>query len=72
VTRSKFLPDLCDAEALTVADLSDEAKTLMVVMNAATAISHHKIPLHHTSSLTLPQNCSCSEAGRTRMDFRKA
>ena len=44
-------------EALTVADLSAEAKKFMVVMNAATSIITTKSPYITRSSLTLPQNC---------------
>ena len=44
-------------EALTVADLSAEAKKFMVVMNAATSIITTKSPSITRSSLTLPQNC---------------
>ena len=44
-------------EALTVADLSVEAKKFMVVMNAATSIITTKSPYITRSSVTLPQNC---------------
>jgi branched-chain amino acid transport system substrate-binding protein len=44
-------------EALSVADLSAEAKKFMVVMNAATSIITTKSPYITRSSLTLPQNC---------------
>jgi branched-chain amino acid transport system substrate-binding protein len=44
-------------EALTVADLSAEAKKFMVVMNAATSIITTKSPYMVRVSLTLPQNC---------------
>ncbi len=44
-------------EALTVADLSVEAKKFMVVMNAATSIITTKSPYIVRSSLTVPQNC---------------
>src|SRR5271169_1216148 len=44
-------------EALSVAELSAEAKKLMVVMNAATSIITLKSPYIVRSSLTLPQNC---------------
>jgi branched-chain amino acid transport system substrate-binding protein len=44
-------------EALAVAQLSTEAKKLMVVMNAATSIITLKSPYIVRSSLTLPQNC---------------
>jgi branched-chain amino acid transport system substrate-binding protein len=44
-------------EALTVANLSEEAKKFMVVMNAATSIITTKSPYITRSSLTLPQNC---------------
>jgi branched-chain amino acid transport system substrate-binding protein len=43
-------------EALTVADLSAEAKKFMVVMNAATSIVTTKSPYLTRSSLALPQN----------------
>src|SRR5215470_4173396 len=43
-------------EALTVADLSAEAKKFMVVMNAATAIITTKSPYLTRSSLALAQN----------------
>ena len=42
-------------EALAVADLSEQAKKLMVVMNAATAIITTKSPYIVRSSLTIPQ-----------------
>jgi branched-chain amino acid transport system substrate-binding protein len=44
-------------EALTVADLSAQAKKFMVVMNAATSIITTKSPYMTRSSLTLPQDC---------------
>jgi branched-chain amino acid transport system substrate-binding protein len=44
-------------EAMTVADLSAQAKKLMVVMNAATSIITTKSPYITRSSLTLPQDC---------------
>ncbi len=44
-------------EALTVADLSADAKKFMVVMNAATSIITTKSPYMTRSSVTLPQNC---------------
>jgi branched-chain amino acid transport system substrate-binding protein len=44
-------------EALTVADLSAEAKKFMVVMNAATSIITTKSPYIARTSVTLPQNC---------------
>src|SRR5712692_7665239 len=44
-------------EALTVGDLSAEAKKFMVVMNAATSIITTKSPYMTRVSLTLPQNC---------------
>jgi branched-chain amino acid transport system substrate-binding protein len=44
-------------EALTVGDLSAEAKKFMVVMNAATSIITTKSPYMARVSLTLPQNC---------------
>jgi branched-chain amino acid transport system substrate-binding protein len=45
-------------EALTVADLSAQAKKFMVVMNAATSIITTKSPYIARVSLTTPQNCS--------------
>jgi branched-chain amino acid transport system substrate-binding protein len=45
-------------EALTVADLSAQAKKFMVVMNAATSIITTKSPYMTRSSATLPQNCT--------------
>lgn len=42
-------------EALAVADVSEQAKKLMVVMNAATAIITTKSPYIVRSSLTIPQ-----------------
>jgi len=45
-------------EALTVADLSLQAKKFMVVMNAATSIITTKSPYMTRSSATLPQNCT--------------
>ena len=47
-------------EALTVADLSVEAKKFMVVMNAATSIITTKSPYLVRSSVTLAQNCENS------------
>ncbi len=44
-------------EAMTVADLSAQAKKLMVVMNAATSIITTKSPYIMRTSLTLPQDC---------------
>ncbi len=44
-------------EALTVADLSAEAKKFMVVMNAATSIITLKSPYIVRTSLTIAQNC---------------
>jgi branched-chain amino acid transport system substrate-binding protein len=44
-------------EALTVADLSAQAKKFMVVMNAATSIITTKSPYMTRVSVTLPQNC---------------
>ena len=44
-------------EALTVADLSAQARKFMVVMNAATSIITLKSPYVTRSSLTTPQNC---------------
>jgi branched-chain amino acid transport system substrate-binding protein len=44
-------------EAMTVADLSAQAKKLMVVMNAATSIITTKSPYITRSSVTLPQDC---------------
>jgi branched-chain amino acid transport system substrate-binding protein len=44
-------------EALTVADLSVQAKKFMVVMNAATSIITTKSPYITRTSLTLPQDC---------------
>jgi branched-chain amino acid transport system substrate-binding protein len=43
-------------EAMAVADVSEQAKKLMVVMNAATAIITTKSPYIVRSSLTIPQN----------------
>ena len=44
-------------EALSVADLSAEAKKFMVVMNAATSIVTTKSPYMTRVSVTIPQNC---------------
>jgi branched-chain amino acid transport system substrate-binding protein len=44
-------------EAMTVADLSAQAKKLMVVMNAATSIITTKSPYIVRTSVTLPQDC---------------
>lgn len=44
-------------EAMTVADLSVQAKKFMVVMNAATSIITTKSPYMTRASVTLPQNC---------------
>jgi branched-chain amino acid transport system substrate-binding protein len=58
-------------EALTVADLSAEAKKFMVVMNAATAIITTKSPYITRSSLTLPQNCELLGSWAYRNGVRK-
>jgi branched-chain amino acid transport system substrate-binding protein len=44
-------------EAMTVADLSAQAKKLMVVMNAATSIITTKSPYIVRTSVTLPEDC---------------
>jgi len=44
-------------EAMTVADLSAQAKKLMVVMNAATSIITTKSPYITRTSVTLPEDC---------------
>ncbi len=44
-------------EAMTVADLSAQAKKLMVVMNAATSIITTKSPYIVRTSTTLPEDC---------------
>jgi branched-chain amino acid transport system substrate-binding protein len=44
-------------EALTVADLSAQAKKFMIVMNAATSIITTKSPYMTRVSVTLPQTC---------------
>ncbi|MBO0751104.1 MAG: ABC transporter substrate-binding protein [Bradyrhizobiaceae bacterium] len=44
-------------EALSVADLSAEAKKFMVIMNAATSFVTTKSPYIARVSVTLPQNC---------------
>ena len=44
-------------EALTVADISAQAKKLMVVMNAATSIITTKSPYIVRTSTTLPEDC---------------
>jgi branched-chain amino acid transport system substrate-binding protein len=44
-------------EAMTVADLSAQAKKFMVVMNAATSIITTKSPYMVRTSLTIAQNC---------------
>ena len=44
-------------EAMTVADLSAQAKKFMVVMNAATSIVTTKSPYMVRTSLTIAQNC---------------
>jgi branched-chain amino acid transport system substrate-binding protein len=59
-------------EALTVADLSAEAKKFMVVMNAATAIITTKSPYITRSSLTLPQNCELLGSWAYKNGVRKA
>jgi branched-chain amino acid transport system substrate-binding protein len=59
-------------EALTVADLSAEAKKFMVVMNAATAIITTKSPYIARSSLTLPQNCELLGTWAYKNGVRKA
>ncbi len=58
-------------EALTVADLSAEAKKFMVVMNAATSIITTKSAYITRSSLTLPQNCEVLGAWAFQNGSRK-
>jgi branched-chain amino acid transport system substrate-binding protein len=59
-------------EALAVADLSAEAKKLMVVMNAATSIITTKSPYLVRVSLTLPQNCEPLGTWAFKSGIRKA
>jgi branched-chain amino acid transport system substrate-binding protein len=58
-------------EALTVADLSAEAKRFMVVMNAATSIITTKSPYMVRVSLTVPQNCEQLGAWAVRNGTKK-
>jgi branched-chain amino acid transport system substrate-binding protein len=58
-------------EALTVADLSAEAKKFMVVMNAATSIITTKSPYMVRVSLTVPQNCEQLGAWAARNGIKK-
>ena len=58
-------------EALTVADLSAQAKKFTVVMNAATSIITTKSPYITRSSATLPQNCSVLGAWAYQHGVRK-
>ncbi len=57
--------------ALAVADLSAEAKKLMVVMNAATSIITTRSPYLVRTSVTLPQNCEVLGAWAYRNGVRK-
>jgi branched-chain amino acid transport system substrate-binding protein len=59
-------------EALSVADISAEAKKLMVVMNAATSIITTKSPYITRSSLTLPQNCEALGSWAFQSGVKKA
>jgi len=59
-------------EALTVADLSAEAKKFMVVMNAATSIVTTKSPYMARVSSTLAQNCEPLGAWAFKNGVRKA
>jgi branched-chain amino acid transport system substrate-binding protein len=59
-------------EALAVADLSAEAKKLMVVMNAATSIITTRSPYLVRVSLTLPQNCEPLGTWAFKSGIRKA
>ena len=58
-------------EALTVADLSAQAKKFMVVMNAATSIITTKSPYMTRSSLTIAQNCEVLGAWAFRNGTQK-
>jgi branched-chain amino acid transport system substrate-binding protein len=58
-------------EALTVADLSAQARKFMVVMNAATSIITTKSPYMTRSSATLPQNCTVLGAWAYQHGVRK-
>ena len=58
-------------EALTVADLSAQAKKFMVVMNAATSIITTKSPYMTRSSLTIAQNCEVLGAWAFRNGLRR-
>jgi len=58
-------------EALTVADLSLQAKKFMVVMNAATSIITTKSPYITRSSLTTPQNCDVLGTWASRNGVRR-
>jgi branched-chain amino acid transport system substrate-binding protein len=58
-------------EALSVADLSAEAKKFMVVMNAATSIITTKSPYMARVSVTLPQNCEPLGAWAFKNGVRK-
>jgi branched-chain amino acid transport system substrate-binding protein len=57
--------------ALAVADVSDQAKKFMVVMNAATSIITTKSPYMTRVSLTLPQNCEQLGAWAHKNGVRK-
>ena len=59
-------------EALTVADLSAQAKKFMVVMNAATSIITTKSPYIVRVSLTTPQNCSVMGTWASNNGVKKA
>ncbi len=59
-------------EALAAADVSNEAKKFMVVMNAATAIITTKSPYMARTSLTLPQNLEVFGTWAYKNGVRKA
>jgi branched-chain amino acid transport system substrate-binding protein len=58
-------------EALSVADLSAEAKKFMVIMNAATSILTTKSPYIARVSVTLPQNCEALGTWAFKSGVRK-
>jgi branched-chain amino acid transport system substrate-binding protein len=57
--------------AISVADISSEAKKFMVVMNAATSIITTKSPYLARASVTVPQNCEALGAWAARNGIRK-
>ena len=57
--------------AISVADISSEAKKFMVVMNAATSIVTTTSPYLARASITVPQNCEALGAWAARNGIKK-